>query len=171
MLNIFNNLSPFIEDCYRRVSIREYAKQIEVSPPTASKVLKEMHSKNLLKKEVFRNFIFFWANKEDKTFIELSRIYWKERFESIGLLKHLEESLTNPTVILFGSLSKAENKIDSDVDLAIFGEKKKLRLGEYEKKLKRKVQIFNFNSIEKVENKELLNNVVNGIILIGRLKL
>jgi|TARA_Y100000034_G_C6879951_1_gene403025 predicted nucleotidyltransferase len=171
MLNIFNNLSPFIEDCYRRFSVREYAKHIKVSPPTASKILKDLHSKTLLKKETFRNFIFFWADKENNIFIELSRIYWKEKFKSSGLAEYIEKSLTTPTVILFGSLSKAETKIDSDIDLAIFGSTKKLNLKIYEKKLKRNIQIFNFPSINKVKNRDLLNNIINGTILIGRLKL
>ena len=35
MLNIINNLRPFIEDCYRRISVREYSRLLKVSPPTA----------------------------------------------------------------------------------------------------------------------------------------
>ena len=48
MLDIFNRLKPFFEDTAAEISVRQYAKSIRVSPPTASKVLKELHKENLL---------------------------------------------------------------------------------------------------------------------------
>ena len=51
MLEIINNLAPFFEDCYRRISVREYSKIIKVSPPTASKILMEYYKEGLLKRQ------------------------------------------------------------------------------------------------------------------------
>ena len=51
MLKIINDLRPFFEDCYRRVNVREYAKIMHISPPTASKILDSYHHENLLCKE------------------------------------------------------------------------------------------------------------------------
>ncbi|MEM4397559.1 MAG: nucleotidyltransferase domain-containing protein, partial [Candidatus Woesearchaeota archaeon] len=74
----------------------------------------------------------------------------------------------NPVVYLFGSLSKAEAKIDSDFDLAIFTiSKKELNTKEYEKKLKRKIQIFLYEYLESIQNKELKKNILNGFKLLG----
>ena len=169
MLKIINNLNPFFEDCYRRVNVREYGKIIKVSPPTASTLLKDYNKNNLLKKENYKNYMFFYANKDDEQFISLSRIYWYERLKD--LLNYLEKELTSPTVILFGSLSKAETTLNSDIDLAIFAQKKYINLKTFDNKFKRKIQIFWFNSINKVENKELTNNIINGYIMKGRLSL
>lgn len=169
MSDIFNNLAPFFEDCYRRLSVREYAKLLKISPPTASKILKNLCSENLLNKEEDRRFLFFWAKKENSIFVDLSRIYWKKKLNE--LLNHLEKQLLNPTIILFGSASKAEIKNDSDIDLAIFASKRSIDLTEFEKLIKRKIQLFFFESIKRVENKELLNNMLNGCLLKGRLKL
>ena len=169
MLNIINNLKPFIEDCYRRINVREYSRLMKVSPPTASKILSEFNAEELLLIEKDRNYIFYYANKNNKIFTDLSRIYWKTELKA--LINFLDENLTNPSIILFGSLSKAETKIDSDIDICVIGHKKELNLKNFENNLKRKIQLFFFSSIEDIKNKELSNNIINGYILNGRLKL
>lgn len=168
MLKIINNLRPFFEDCYRRISVREYAKVIDVSPPTASKTLTAYHAENLLLKTSYRNYILFYANKQNQTFIGLSRIYWGEKLHELVSL--IEKKTINPTVVLFGSLSKAEAKPDSDVDLAVFATKKELNTSEPEGRIKRMVQIFWFRSIKDVKSAELANGIINGYLLKGRLK-
>lgn len=167
MLDIFNNLSSFFEDCYRRISVREYAKLASISPPTASTMLNNYSKLNLLKKEKYRNYLFFHANNISKQFIDLSRIYWGIKLEEF--LDYLEKEFASPTIVLFGSLAKAEAKSDSDVDLAVFANKKEINLKKFEAKLGRNIQIFWFKSIRNVKNKQLANNILNGYILKGRL--
>ena len=169
MLKIINELRPFFEDCYRRINVREYAKLMKISPPTASKILTFYTTKNLLLKETYKNYLLFHANKENKDFIDLSRIYWRLILKD--LLDLMEKKLISPTVVLFGSLSKAETKSDSDVDLAVFAHKKDLNTVLFENKIKRKIQIFWFVSLKDVKNKELANNIINGYILKGRLSI
>ena len=169
MLNIINSLMPFFEDCYRRINVREYSRLRKSSPPTASKILFELNKEGLLLIEKDRNYIFYYANKNNKIFVNLSRIYWNLRLDN--LVDFLNKNLTNPTIILFGSLSKSETKEDSDIDLCVMGHKKELNLKNFEDNLKRKIQLFFFSSIEDIKNKELANNIINGYILNGRLKL
>jgi len=169
MLNIINNLKPFIEDCYRRINVREYSRLIKVSPPTASKILSDFNKEELLLIEKDRNYIFYYANKNNGVFRDISRIYWRIKLNA--LINFLNQNLTNPTIILFGSLSKAETKEDSDIDLCIIGYKKELNIRDFEINLKRKIQLFFFSSIEDIKNKELANNIISGYILDGRLKL
>ena len=160
---------PFFEDCYRRINVREYSRLRKISPPTASKILFELNKEGLLLIEKDRNYIFYYANKNNKIFVDLSRIYWNLRLDN--LVDFLNKNLTNPTIILFGSLSKSETKEDSDIDLCVMGHKKELNLKNFEDNLKRKIQLFFFSSIEDIKNKELANNIINGYILNGRLKL
>lgn len=169
MLNIINNLKPFFEDCYRRINVREYSRLMKISPPTASKILSEFNKKALLSKEEHRNYIYYYANKNSKDFIDLSRIYWRLKFSD--LIGYLKKELLSPTIILFGSLGKAETKHDSDVDLCIITHKKEINISKFEKKLKRNIQLFFFNSIKEIKNKELANNILNGYILEGKIKL
>ena len=168
MLKIINNLHPFFEDCYRRINVREYAKIIHTSPPTASKLLTYYNSNGLLLKTTYKNYILFYANKNNTNFIDLSRIYWRCKLDEFIAL--IENKLVNPSLILFGSLSKAESKQESDIDMAIFANKKELNIKDIEQKLKRKIQLFWFKSLNDIKNKELANNIINGYTLVGRLK-
>lgn len=167
MLKIFNNLGPFFEDCYRRINVREYARMMDLSPPTASRLLASYASEGLLKRELYRNYMLFYANNENKNFMDLSRIYWSHRLK--GLVEYIERRVATPTIILFGSLAKAEAKSDSDIDLAIFAHKRDTDFGAFEKKIKRRIQIFWFGSFRDIRNRELANNILNGYLLAGRL--
>src|SRR3989344_5227024 len=168
MLKIINNLTPFFEDCYRRINVREYAKMLKISPPTASKLLLDYYRENLLLKEDYRNYIFFYANKDGKQFTDLSRIYWDYKLKEVILF--IRKNLNNPLIILFGSFAKAEVTPSSDIDLVIFSHKKQLTFTNFEKKLNRKIQLFWFDSLKDVRSKELLNNIVNGCVLSGWLR-
>ena len=168
MLRIINKLEPFLKDNYRRINVREYARLVKISPPSASKFLSEFNKEGLLKQEVERNYIFYSANQRSKLFIRLARIYWEDQFNRVGLIESINKELLNPTVILFGSFSKAEIKDNSDIDIAIFTHsKKKLDFKAFEKRLKRSIQVFIFKNKEDVKSKELLNNILNGTILSG----
>ena len=163
MLEIINSLDPFFEDCYRRIGVREYSRIVSISPPTASKTLNSYYKEGLLKMEKDRNYLFFHANKENKAFIDLSRIYWA--FQLKDLIDFLCKNLISPTVVMFGSLSKGEVKQDSDIDLAVFAHKRELNFQKFEKKLNRKIQVFWFKSIQDIKDKELSNNIINGYSL------
>ncbi|MBU2589176.1 MAG: nucleotidyltransferase domain-containing protein [Nanoarchaeota archaeon] len=168
MLKIFNKLVPFFEDNYRRINVREYSRLLKISPPSASKILNELREEGLLIKEEEKNYLYFYANKENFLFINLQIIYYREKFNKIGLFDALEKDFINPVVILFGSFAKAEVNENSDIDLAIFSLRKKdINLNEYEIKLKRKIQVFSFNKKEDVKNEMLLNNILNGFKILG----
>ena len=162
MLNIIDNLKPFIEDNYREINVREYARIKKISPPTASKLLNQYKKQNLLNKQEDKGYILYSANRNEDLFIDLARIYWKTKLNYI--IKEIEDKLFNPIIILFGSLSKAETKLDSDIDLAIFTQSKEnITLKEKD----RKIQIFRFKNRKSIKNKELLNNILNGYKLVG----
>lgn len=165
MLKIFNDLELFFEDNYNQIHVREYAKLIKISPPTASKILEQYVVEGLLKKEIDKQHHLYSANKESELFKSLQQIYWKIKLKSFS--KHVEEQIINPTIILFGSSNKAEMKKTSDLDIAIISfSKKQLKINQFEKKLKRKIQIFQFENIKKIP-KDLRKNILNGYKLLG----
>lgn len=165
MLKIINDLSPFFEDCYREISVREFARENGIAPPTASKMLKYFASKDLLKMHEERSFLLFRTNRESKIMKDLSRIYWQYRLHK--LVDYLESNLHSKSIVLFGSLSKLEVKKDSDIDLAVFAvTKEEIKLNKLEKKIGRKIQLFIFDSIDNV-NKELRMNIIRGHLLRG----
>lgn len=166
MLKIFNDLEPFFKDNYRRINVREYARIISISPPSASKLLNQYKNEGLLKEEHHKKYIYYFANKESKIFVNLSKIYWLIQIENSGLIEYLKKELVTPIIILFGSFSKAEVTQNSDIDLTIFtNSTKNLYLDNFERKLQRRIQLFLFKGREEVKNKELLNNILNGLLL------
>ncbi len=167
MLEIFNNLKPFFEDNYRKIHVREYAKLLNISPPTASKVLENYAKEFLLKKVVDKRYYYYSANRTSFIFRDLQRMYWKEKLKD--LLLALNENCLTPTIVLFGSTAKAEINPDSDIDIAVFTvSKNTLVLETFEKKLKKRIQLFYFKDMGVVPE-ELKHNILNGYILEGAL--
>ena len=100
--------------------------------------------------------------------IHLSRLYWHQKLQKSELIGYLKEELLIPTIVLFGSFSKAEVAPNSDIDIAVFtATKKRLDLEKYEKKLKRKIHALLFKEREDVKNKGLLSNILNGYKISG----
>ena len=83
MLEIFDNLKPFLEDNYRRFNVREYARIRGISAPTASVLLSRLNKEGLLNREEERNYIYYFANKErvDNPFSYFIWIFFKGRSE------------------------------------------------------------------------------------------
>ena len=76
-----------------------------------------------------------------------------------------------PTIVLFGSCAYGLDTEISDIDLLIISEKTSIvELKKYERKLKSKVQLFVVKKIKDLQNEHLMNNIMNGIIIQGRVK-
>lgn len=168
MLKIFNELRPFIEDCYREIGIREYSRIMGITPPTASKTLKKFESEGLLKKREDKGYLLFRADRQSDILKDLSRIYWKQKLKK--LIDYINQEFHDPSVILFGSLAKLEAKKDSDIDLALLTEiNKKINFKKYEKLLQRNIQLFIFKSLDDI-SEELKINITNGYLIQGEIK-
>ena len=88
-----------------------------------------------------------------------------------GLHRYLNEKLGENSCILFGSCARGDYYEDSDIDMLVQSKKIRLDLSEYEKKLKRKINLFfeeRWQSLNEGMKTGLLND---GISINGRLKL
>jgi predicted nucleotidyltransferase len=162
MLEIFNSLSVFFEDCYRKVNVREYAKLTGVSPPTASTLLKGFEKENLLKTVTERRNNLYWANRENPLFVDLSKAYWRQKLKLLA--QELAEQVNYEAIILFGSLIKGETTISSDVDIYLNSNEKRISLEKHEKSLKRKIQL---HFKKELANDYLRRNIQKGLLLNG----
>jgi predicted nucleotidyltransferase len=166
----------FIEEPEREFYVREIAKKLKKSPTTISKYLKEFVKKRLLISEEKFNHLFFKANTESTEFLQLKISYNLNKIQMSGLTGFLVKEFNHSeAIVLFGSFSRGENNKNSDVDLFIVSSnKKELDLSIYEKKIGNRIQLFVYSKAElakmKEKNKELLNNIINGIKLYGFLE-
>lgn len=152
---------------------RQIANNLDVSQPAVMKALPDLDEKKLIKIN---------QDKETKRWsIELNRDYHRimqlKRADNIkliyetGFVDLLEKEFAGATIILFGSYSRGEDIINSDIDIAIIGKKEKqIDLTKFEKELERKININFFDSFKNI-HKHLKENLCNGIILIGGIEL
>lgn len=154
-----------------KLSQREIAKILKVSPTAVANSIKKMRDSNLIRVEKTKTINFVSFNRDEPKAIELKRA---ENLKSIyisGLSDYLERELAGGTIILFGSYSLGEDANASDIDIAVIERKDKmLHFKEYEKILNRKINVNFYNSWKDI-NQHLKNNILNGILLHGSVEL
>lgn len=167
--NSQNLLEIFFRFPTRKFHIRELARILNISPPTVSRLVDLLAKQNLVKRRKTLVLDQVFANRENEEFI------WRKRASNISNLYEcrLIDFLANEfgaraTIVLFGSYANGEDWEESDIDIAILnGNKVKMELHKFEKKLNRKINIHIFNL--KQVSKEFKINLVNGIVLTGYL--
>lgn len=172
MFNKINIMKSFFEEPSREFGVREAARALKVAPATASKELKMLAGDGLLKERKDRRYIFYKANLESTVYTDAKVFYNIRKIKESGLIDALNRFYLKPAIVLFGSSSHGLDTETSDFDLLIVsentGEFPKLNL--FEKKLKRKLQIFAVKEVKDLKNPHLVNNAVNGIVLQGEVK-
>ncbi len=127
----------------RKFHLRELERLTKLSLPAVRDISQKLEKKGLLKskkEKILRN---FYATRNQK-FIQLKRLYNIQSLLSIGLIDYLKDIYEEPeAIVLFGSYSKGEDISQSDIDIAIItAVSKELKLSLYEKRLARKIKIY-----------------------------
>ena len=154
-----------------KLSQREIAKMLGVSPTAVSHSIKKLKENKLIKMEKTKTINFISFNRDEQRAIELKRVENLKNIYVSGLSEYLEKELAGGTIILFGSYSLGEDTNMSDIDIAVIERKDKmLALEKYEKMLNRKINV-NFYRSWKEIHLHLRNNILNGILLHGSIEL
>ena len=152
---------------------RQIANFLEVSQPAVMKALPDLEKESLIKikqdKETRR-----WSieiNREHHKVMQLKRSDNLKLIYETGFVDFLEKEFAGAAIILFGSYSRGEDIINSDIDIAVIGRKEKeVNLEKYENWLERKININFYGSFKDI-HKHLKENLCNGIMLIGGVEL
>lgn len=168
-------LKPFFEDPNREYHIRELARILKINHTTVRQQLSRLVKEGLLK--VTKGKIYSaYKPAVTKHFLNLKLYYNLEKLRKCRIIEDLERQFDLPAIVLFGSYSKAEDDISSDIDIAIISDiQKQPDTARYEKMLNRGVSIHLFTK-EKwkamaKDNRGLLNSICNGIVLSGQLEI
>ena len=99
------------------------------------------------------------------------KLYITNLFYKTGFLNHLQTLPKAKTVIIFGSMARADWYKESDIDLFIFGEDDELEQGKYELKLHREIQVFTAKNKDDLKKfgPGLLTNIAEGYFIKGKL--
>lgn len=152
---------------------RTLAKQLKVSPTAVSNSLPLLEKEDLIKvaKDKESGRLSIRLNKENPKTFFLKRVENLRAIYESGLSEYLSEKLPGSTIILFGSYSFGEDIANSDIDIAVIGAKRKdVDTGKFEKLLDRRISLNFYNNLNEI-NKNLRENILNGIVLSGSVKL
>ena len=168
--NKYKLLRVFLDNPTESFRLRELSRLSSISPVSVINYLSEFENENLIKKYVKRNIPFYQAIRDNEKFILYKRIsIFYELYES-ELVDFLWEKLSPEAIILYGSHVKGDAVETSDIDLFIIGKEREINLEGFEKKLNKKIHLMFEKNVKKVP-RELLNNLINGIVLKGYLKI
>jgi predicted nucleotidyltransferase len=157
----------------KELSAREIARLTKKTPTAVLNSLKKLEKEKIVsvKKHDKLNLLSISLNKENERIVELKRVDNLQEIYESGLSNHLKEKFPGTTIILFGSYSRGEDTIYSDIDIAIVNSKEKnLEIEKFEKVLERKIIIQFYDSFEKI-HKNLKESILNGILLYGSIEL
>ena len=174
---IKNLIEFFFKNPYIEIHLRDLSRRLKLSP-YATKIYVDYLIKNKLILEDKRaNLRYLKANMQNILFRKLKLVYSISLISKSGLLDYFyKESQKISSIVLFGSVARAEDDNNSDIDLVIIGAKKDLDLSEYEKKLKKEINLHSFSWGDwhkqyKSNNAFYSDVIIHGISLYGDLPL
>ena len=149
--------------------MREISRITKIAQPSVINYLKSLIDEGLIVKEKKGIYPSFKANRDNESFKLYKKLNLIQQIYKSHLISYIYDSCLPSTIILFGSASKGEDIEESDIDLFIQSKEKKLELDKYEKILNREISLFFEENFSRL-NKELKNNILNGIIIKGYIK-
>jgi len=167
--NRYKVLKLFFDFPTKNFQIRQVSRELKLGQPSVTNHLKELLNEGLIMKDKEGIYPSFKANRDSKLF----KLYKKNdivlNLESSGFINYVYDSCLPDTIILFGSSSKGEDIEGSDIDIFVESKEKKLNLNKYEKLFNREITLFFEEDFSKLSN-ELKNNILNGVVLRGYIK-
>lgn len=167
--NRYKLLKVFLDSPTESFRLRELARLSKISPPSVMNYLKEFEKKSFIRKQIKKDIPIYFALRDNQKFILYKKLSILFELNNSGLIDYLWEKTSPQAIILYGSFAKGESIEDSDIDLFIIGKEINIKYQDFEKKLNKKIHIIFKESLDLI-SKELKNNILNGVILKGYVK-
>ncbi|MFH1585217.1 MAG: nucleotidyltransferase domain-containing protein [archaeon] len=163
-------LQEFLNSPLRDFHMREISRRTKIAQPSVINYLNKLIEEGLVIKEKKGLYPTYRANREDNMFKNYKKFNLIREMDKSGLINFIDDSCHPDVIILFGSCSKGEDIESSDIDLFIQSKEKEINLSKHEKFFNKEINLFFEEDFSKL-SKELKNNILNGIILRGYLKI
>jgi predicted nucleotidyltransferase len=162
-------LQQFFDFPRKAFLIRELSRNTKLSVPPVRLHVKALLAEGLIIRDKNGLYPSFSAVRESPLFKLLKAQNITLRLYQTGVLSMIEKAAYPSCIVLFGSASRGEDTEESDIDLFVQAKRIKLDLGKFEKALNRKINVL-FEPDIKTISPELLNNLANGTVVYGYLK-
>lgn len=161
-------LRLFFDYPTRHFQLREICRILKLGMPSVRNHVKRLEREGFVKKEKTGVYQSYTASKN-----ELFRIYKRNdvllRLHESGLVDFLADKFAPDSIVLFGSASRGEDVEESDLDILLIAKEESVDLRKFENTLKRKISLQFEQKVSDIP-KDLMNNVVNGIVVHGYLE-
>lgn len=166
--NAYRVLERFMDSPAEDFSARGLGRSLEMSHATVLKYLKELESLDLVRKNTRTLYPTYRANTESEKYRRYRRNRAGFHVIGSGLVEHIWKETYASSIVLFGSMARGTHTDESDIDIFVEAEERKIEVGPYEKNLERPIHLL-FGSIRNLSG-ELRDNIINGVVLRGFLK-
>ncbi|MBD3304434.1 hypothetical protein GF343_04765 [Candidatus Woesearchaeota archaeon] len=168
--NTYKILELFIEFPAKDFSVRGIARKLSLSHATVLKYIEDLQKLELIKKKKETLYPTYYANTESPEYKFYKKNWLVFNLTKSGLIDFIQKQTLPSAIVLFGSGAKATFTDKSDIDIFVEAKESELDLSKYEKKINRKINLLFESNINNL-SKELRNNIVNGVILYGFIKI
>ncbi|MBN2042662.1 MAG: nucleotidyltransferase domain-containing protein [Candidatus Aenigmarchaeota archaeon] len=162
-------MQEFFDFPRKGFQIREISRRINLAQVSVINHLKALQKEGLVVKEKKGIYPTFHANTNNENYKTLKKQNLVQRIHESELISFIDRNLKPNCIVLFGSGARGEDTETSDIDLFVQAKEVQMDLGKYENLLKRKINLL-FEPETKGLSKELLNNIINGQVIYGYLK-
>jgi len=164
--SLFRVLDVFFQNPHKNYQLREISRIIKLDHKSVLIYLKQLVKLGLVKEDTSTLYKSYVADINEH-FARLKRTFNLMKIYESGLIDLLEEKTLPKSIVLYGSYAKGTDDINSDIDIFVEASEKSVDVSEFEKMLDRKIHLL----FEGKMSNELKNNLANGIVLAGKLRL
>ncbi len=149
-----------------KLRVREIERALKLPLPSVIRYCKELEKEGILTKIKIGDVNFYTSDWNSEKYHLGKKLHNIRRIYESGIIEYLKLELSNPAIVLFGSFANGEDTEESDVDFYVeTSSKKDISLEKFKKFLKRDIQSFRHKNLKEITNKNLANNIINGITL------
>ncbi len=168
--NTYHVLELFIQFPSKDYSIRGIARELHLSHATILKYVADLEKLNLIKKKETTLYPTYYANTESTNYKFYKENWLIFQITESKVIDYIQNEIYPSSIILFGSGAKGTFTEQSDIDIFVEAKQANIDITKYEKKLNKKINLLFESNINNL-GKELRNNIINGVILSGFIKI
>lgn len=166
--SLYKVLNVFFDDPVKDFQLREISRIIKLHHKSVLIYIKKLLKLDLIKENKKTLYKSYNANTRDE-FRRYKKTTNQIKVYESDLINYLEEKIMPNCLVLFGGYAKGTDVKTSDIDLFVEAKEEKINLTRFEEKLGRKIHLVFEKDIRDL-SKELKNNIINGIVLQGNLR-
>lgn len=162
----------FFNQSTREWHFEEILREAEITRSKAIKWLKWFVKEGLICRVKYHGKMpYYVANYESPIYKNRKKIFALNMLYQSGLLNHIYSLKKARTVMLFGSFSRSDWYVNSDIDVFIYGSAEGLKIADYELKLHRDIQVFTCKDNKELSKfgEGLIKNIIKGNLIKGDL--